>query len=65
MLVEHIGSNSVPGLAAKPVLDMMAGVQDLHSAGDAIPVRTSHGYVLAQHRPATLWFHNDRTGSVP
>jgi GrpB-like predicted nucleotidyltransferase (UPF0157 family) len=63
--VEHIGSTSVPGLAAKPVLDMMAGVHDLHSAEDAIPVLTSHGYVHAQHRPATLWFHKARTGSVP
>jgi GrpB-like predicted nucleotidyltransferase (UPF0157 family) len=60
--VEHIGSTSVPGLAAKPVLDMMAGVRDLHSAEAAIPVLTSHGYVHARHRPATLWFHKARTG---
>jgi GrpB-like predicted nucleotidyltransferase (UPF0157 family) len=63
--VEHIGSTSVPGLAAKPVLDMMAGVHDLHSAEAAIPVLTSHGYAHGQHRPATLWFHKDQTGSVP
>jgi GrpB-like predicted nucleotidyltransferase (UPF0157 family) len=61
--VEHIGSTSVPGLAAKPILDMMAGVHDLHSARDAIPVLTSHGYTHAQHRPATLWFHKARTES--
>jgi GrpB-like predicted nucleotidyltransferase (UPF0157 family) len=61
--VEHIGSTSVPGLAAKPILDMMAGVHDLHSAEDAIPVLTSHGYRHGQHRPATLWFHKDRTES--
>src|SRR5215472_9041663 len=63
--VEHIGSTSVPGLAAKPILDMMAGVHELESARDAIPVLTSHGYMHAQHRPATLWFHKSRTGSVP
>jgi GrpB-like predicted nucleotidyltransferase (UPF0157 family) len=39
--VEHIGSTSLPGLAAKPILDMMAGVHDLHSARDAIPALTS------------------------
>jgi GrpB-like predicted nucleotidyltransferase (UPF0157 family) len=61
--VEHIGSTSVPGLAAKPILDMMAGVHDLHSAEGAIPVLTSHGYTHGQHRPATLWFHKDRTES--
>jgi GrpB-like predicted nucleotidyltransferase (UPF0157 family) len=63
--VEHIGSTSVPGLAAKPILDMMAGVSDLRTARDAIPVLASHGYAHAQHRPATLWFHKARTESVP
>jgi GrpB-like predicted nucleotidyltransferase (UPF0157 family) len=63
--VEHIGSTSVPGLAAKPSIDMMAGVHDLHSAADAIPVLASHGYVHAQHRPATLWFHKERADSDP
>ena len=27
--LEHIGSTSVPGLAAKPIIDMMAAVTDL------------------------------------
>jgi GrpB-like predicted nucleotidyltransferase (UPF0157 family) len=61
--VEHIGSTSVPGLAAKPSIDMMAGVHDLHSAADAISVLTSHGYIHGQHRPATLWFRKARTDS--
>ncbi len=61
--VEHIGSTSVPGLAAKPILDMMAGVRDLQSARDAIGVLASHGYTHAQHRPGTLWFRKARTGS--
>jgi len=63
--VEHIGSTSVPGLAAKPILDMMAGVHDLRSARDAIPVLASHGYIHAPHRPATLWFHKARTENDP
>jgi GrpB-like predicted nucleotidyltransferase (UPF0157 family) len=63
--VEHIGSTSVPGLDAKPILDMMAGVHDLQSAKGAIPVLASHGYTHGQHRPATLWFHKDKAGRVP
>ncbi|MEV7217725.1 GrpB family protein [Kitasatospora cineracea] len=31
--VEHIGSTAVPGLAAKPVLDVQIGVADLDAAG--------------------------------
>lgn len=30
--IEHIGSTSVPGLAAKPIIDLMAGVEDLEAA---------------------------------
>jgi len=31
LLLEHIGSTSVPGLAAKPVIDVMVGVPDLQA----------------------------------
>jgi GrpB-like predicted nucleotidyltransferase (UPF0157 family) len=55
--VEHIGSTSVPGLDAKPILDMIAGVHDLISASEAIPILNGHGYVHYQHRPAALAFY--------
>ena len=29
LAVEHIGSTAVPGLGAKPIIDMMAGVRDM------------------------------------
>jgi GrpB-like predicted nucleotidyltransferase (UPF0157 family) len=39
--IEHIGSTSVPGLAAKPIIDLMAGVEDLEATtarlNDALP----------------------------
>jgi GrpB-like predicted nucleotidyltransferase (UPF0157 family) len=34
--VEHVGSTAVPGLDAKPVIDLMAGVRDIRSAGRCI-----------------------------
>ena len=30
--LEHIGSTAIPGLAAKPVIDIMAGVQALRGS---------------------------------
>jgi GrpB-like predicted nucleotidyltransferase (UPF0157 family) len=60
--VEHIGSTSVPGLNAKPILDMMAGVRDLTAASDAIPLLGRHGYIHYQHRPATLAFYKQMPG---
>jgi len=41
--IEHIGSTAVPGLAAKPVIDIMLGVPQLNEALDAFlkPLRGS------------------------
>ncbi len=59
--VHHIGSTAVPGLAAKPILDMMAGVADLPAARPAVVVLEGHGWVHAPHRPEAYWFYRPRT----
>jgi GrpB-like predicted nucleotidyltransferase (UPF0157 family) len=59
--VHHIGSTSVPGLAAKPILDMIAGVADLEAARPAIAVLEAHGWVHAPHRPEAYWFYRPQT----
>jgi GrpB-like predicted nucleotidyltransferase (UPF0157 family) len=43
--LEHIGSTSVPGLCAKPVLDLLLGVSALEEAEVAIPALASAGFV--------------------
>ncbi len=56
--VHHVGSTAIPGLPAKPILDMLAGVRDLEAAHDAIPVLGSLGYTHAEHRAhEALWFY--------
>ncbi|MDG4831565.1 GrpB family protein [Solwaraspora sp. WMMD1047] len=49
--VEHIGSTSVPGLSAKPIIDMMAPVRSLSEAAAAIEVANALGYRNGVHRP--------------
>ena len=46
--IEHIGSTAVPGLAAKPVIDLMAATTDLESVASAEPVLTGLGYRLIE-----------------
>ena len=56
--IEHIGSTAVPGLAAKPVIDIMVGVHSLEQAKTAIPVLESIGYVYWRDdpRPGRMFF---------
>ena len=49
--MHHIGSTSVPGLAAKPLIDMMAGVRELDAARAAFEPLLENGYVHEPHRP--------------
>ncbi len=42
--IEHVGSTAIPGLRAKPVIDIMVAVETLSQSRDAIPVLESLGY---------------------
>jgi GrpB-like predicted nucleotidyltransferase (UPF0157 family) len=49
--VHHIGSTAIPGIAAKPIIDIMAGVRDLHEARAAFEPLREQSYLDAPHRP--------------
>jgi GrpB-like predicted nucleotidyltransferase (UPF0157 family) len=49
--IHHIGATSVPGLAAKPFVDMMAGVRDLEEARAAYTPLLANGWEHRPHRP--------------
>jgi len=42
--IEHVGSTAVPGLAAKPIIDIMPGVRDLAGFAPQIAALTAIGY---------------------
>jgi GrpB-like predicted nucleotidyltransferase (UPF0157 family) len=55
--IEHIGSTAIPGLLAKPVIDIMAGVADLASSRPARAAVATLGYMYFPYRPEVMhWF---------
>jgi GrpB-like predicted nucleotidyltransferase (UPF0157 family) len=62
--IEHVGSSSVPGLAAKPTIDIAIGVRTMDEARGAIEPLLALGYakgVDAHHD----WLYFDRDGHEP
>jgi GrpB-like predicted nucleotidyltransferase (UPF0157 family) len=55
--IEHIGSTAIPGMAAKPVIDIMAPVTGLDAARPAIAAAAAIGYVHFPYRADVMhWF---------
>ena len=55
--IHHIGSTAIPGLDAKPVIDILVGVRDLESARAYIEPLKALSYVYAPYRSDTeAWF---------
>ena len=52
--IEHIGSTAVPGLAAKPVIDILIAVTSLGDDVHFIPPLESLGYVYIQKHEAVF-----------
>jgi len=49
--VEHIGSTSVPGLAAKPIIDIVVTVEDITAEEDYLAALVAAGYKLRTREP--------------
>ena len=68
--IEHVGSTAVPGLAAKPIVDILVGVDDFYMVIDTVaPAMEAAGYdyfyrpKLGDDGPRYPWFiGRDRTG---
>jgi GrpB-like predicted nucleotidyltransferase (UPF0157 family)/GNAT superfamily N-acetyltransferase len=52
--IEHVGSTAVPGLAAKPVIDIMAPVKDLESSRAALRALEAVGYCYAPYKSESM-----------
>ena len=55
--IEHVGSTSIVGLAAKPVIDIMVGVKSLSHAQSTIQVLADSGYCYYPYKSDVMhWF---------
>src|SRR5262249_1072100 len=52
--IQHIGSTAVPGIPAKPVIDILAGVRSMEVADQLVPVICESGYTTSAEFNATL-----------
>jgi GrpB-like predicted nucleotidyltransferase (UPF0157 family) len=56
LLLEHVGSTSVPGLSAKPIIDVVLAVADSADESAYMPPLERLGYVLRIREPD--WFEH-------
>ena len=55
--IEHVGSTAIPGLRAKPIIDIMVAVRTLEESRPAIDVLRGLSYRYFPHRAdVTHWF---------
>lgn len=52
--MEHIGSTAVPGLAAKPIIDVLVGVAKLDDVAACVPILTARGWEWSEDFNKTL-----------
>ena len=58
--IEHVGSTSVPGLAAKPIVDVQIGVAGLAESRGAFVSLEALGYLYTPVRPDVMHFFEKR-----
>ena len=56
VLLEHTGSTSVPGMAAKPIVDIVLAVPDPTREDEYVPALEALGYVLHAREPE--WYEH-------
>jgi GrpB-like predicted nucleotidyltransferase (UPF0157 family) len=65
LLLEHVGSTSIPGLSAKPIIDMVLGVEEASDESSYVEPLEEKGYTLRIREPN--WYEHRllKTPDVP
>jgi GrpB-like predicted nucleotidyltransferase (UPF0157 family) len=51
IVLEHVGSTSIPGISAKPIIDILLAVADSADEDSYVPALTARGYRLHVREP--------------
>lgn len=55
--IHHVGSTAVPGLSAKPIIDILVGVRDLDESWSCLDPLATLGYLYAPYLAGEMhWF---------
>ncbi len=55
--IEHVGSTAIPGILAKPIIDIMFGVESLEASSGAIETLQHQGYCYYPYKSDVMhWF---------
>ena len=58
LAIEHVGSTAVSGLGAKPIIDIMACVDNASDAEECVPLLMRIGYTDATHQEGNpYWYY--------
>ena len=52
LVLEHVGSTSIPGISAKPIIDILLAVRSSADEDSYVPALTAQGYRLHLREPA-------------
>lgn len=65
--IEHIGSTAVPGLSAKPIIDILAGVHSRNEFNECTRILKSIGYMYEPYPqfPERRFFRDGTIGAGP
>lgn len=64
--IQHIGSTAIPGLQAKPIIDLLAGVDSMDTVEALVPPLTGIGYLYLPEQnlilPDRRWLMRQKDG---
>lgn len=60
--IQHTGSTSIEGSYAKPVIDILIGVESLDNGKDLIPILIKKGYIYKFNVPGEIYFKKQNNG---